>query len=118
MGRVIQPQRNRRFRSISRAGVNRYIGGMEFRFTIRNLLASMLLVGVGLTVYRTTAVLAAGAGPTALLAILALLWFGFPASVIGGVLAPLIGSEKGVHVGLTLQLFCVASLAVVAISRL
>ena len=103
---------------MTRAGDDRYTGGMEFRFTIRNLLASMLLVGVGLTAFRMTAVLAAGAGATTLLPIVALLWFGLPAFVIAGVLAPLIGSEKGVHVGLILQLFCVASLAVVAMSKL
>jgi hypothetical protein len=98
--------------------VNRYIGGMEISFTIRDLLASMLLVGVGLTAFRITAVLAAGAGHATLLPILALLWFGLPAFMIAGVLAPLIGSEKGVHVGLILQLFCVVSLALVAVSGL
>jgi hypothetical protein len=91
---------------------------MEFSFTIRDLLWSMVVVGVGLTVYRVTAVLASGIGHAAVFPVLALLWFGLPASIVAGGLSPLIGSRRSVHAGLILQLFCVASLASAAATRL
>jgi hypothetical protein len=91
---------------------------MKIRFTIRDLLASMLLVGLGITGFQTIAVLAAGAGAATLVPIFVLLWFGCPAFVIACAIAPLVGREKGVHFGLILQLVFVTSLAVVAVSRL
>jgi hypothetical protein len=91
---------------------------MEISFTLGDLLWSMVVVGVGLTIFRLTALLAAGIAPATVLPILALLWFGLPAMIVAWCLSPLIGAEKGVHTGLVLQLFCVASLSLAAATRL